>query len=105
MNTNGIISIDAPLPDWSPSHFPYSGVPLVAPFWHDDVFNTQLGGRIYYRETSNPLLVQQFNSEVKNITGIDSFASTALFIATWLRVTPYYSPQVGKEYISIIPDI
>ncbi len=103
MNTNGIISIDAPLPDWSPSAFLHSEIPLVAPFWHDGV-DTQFGGRIYYRETSNPLLVQQFNSEVKNVTDIDSFAPTSLFIATWLRVPPHYSPQVGKECISIILD-
>ncbi len=103
MNANGIISIGAPFMDWIPSPFPYLGIPLVAPFWHD--VNTEFGGRIYYRQTSNPLLVQQFTSEVKDVTHFDCFAPTALFIATWLRVPPYsFSPKVDKEYISIIPD-
>ncbi len=103
VNTNGIISIDAPFYEYIPSPFPYSEIPLVAPFWHDA--NTLLGGKIYYRETSDPVLLQQFNKEVKNVTDIDSFAPTALFIATWLRVPPYssfyYSSQVGKAYILI----
>ncbi len=106
MNTNGIISIDAPFPVYIPSPFPYSGiplVPLVAPFWHDA--STIFGGKIYYRETSDPVLLQQFNKEVKNVTDIDSFVPTALFIATWLRVPPFSSfpflSQVGKAYILI----
>ncbi len=101
VNTNGIISIDAPFHEYIPSPFPYSEIPLVAPFWHDA--NTYLGGKIYYRETSDPVLLQQFNKEVKNVTDIDCFAPTALFIATWLRVPPFshFFSQVGKAYILI----
>ena len=88
MNTNGILSLQDRFTDFSPDPFPIDGLPLVAPFW-DDV-NIQEGGTIYYRQTTNSLLLEDFHNELVAISpSLQSFHPTWLFIATWFRVAEF----------------
>lgn len=54
INTNGNLTFTGALSAYSSSGFPYH-IPMVAPFWAD--VDTRVGGRIYYKLTSESLIV------------------------------------------------
>ena len=60
----------------------------MAPFWADA--DTRVAGQVFYRETSNPGLLQQATNDVTN-TYVDhrKFKATWLLIVTWYEVAFY----------------
>ena len=62
--------------------------PIIAPFW-DDVDVTE-GGTIYYRQDSDPAVVEQVQQEIaSHYPEAKSFRPSLVFVATWDRVEPY----------------
>lgn len=61
---------------------------MVAPFWAD--VNTGNGGDVFYRETTDPNLLQQATDDV-TAAFVDhrKFRATWLLIATWYEVAFY----------------
>ena len=57
----------------------------MAPFWADA--DTRVAGQVFYRETSNPGLLQQATNDITN-TYVDhrKFKATWLLIVTWYEV-------------------
>lgn len=89
MNTNGVISFLRDVSQYTPDAFPLgSNRRLVAPFWAD--VDTRVGGQVFYRETSDPSLLQLATHDVTN-TFVDhrTFKATWLLIATWYEVAFY----------------
>ena len=75
--------------EFTPKTFPLDGNRrLVAPFWAD--VDTRKGGDVFYRETTDPNLLQQATGHV-TATYVDqqNFRATWLFIATWNEVAFY----------------
>lgn len=70
---------------YCPSSFPTTGTPIVAPFWADADVSSGVGG-IYFRETSDPCLIDRSTVEIRSLTGDMTFAPTSLFVATWNEV-------------------
>ena len=67
--------------------FPLSGDALIAPYWADADTTVNMGtGNVYYRSTTNQLLLDR-SSEIINtaFTG-KSFVAQYLYIVTWFRV-------------------
>jgi len=62
---------------------------FVAPFWADfDITGT---GNIYYRQTTNPELLDRATREISDAFPVsEEFSITSLFIATWDAVGYYY---------------
>lgn len=86
VNTNGVISFLVQVSQYTPKTFPLDGNRrLVAPFWAD--VDTRKGGDVFYRETTDPNLLQQATDHVTS-TYVDqqNFRATWLFIATWNEV-------------------
>ena len=73
---------------------------LLAPFWAD--VDTRNGGDVFYRETTDPNLLQQATNDV-TATFVDqrTFKATWLLIATWYKVAFFgasgiYTSKVRK---------
>ena len=89
VNTNGVISFLVEVSQFTPDAFPLGdNRRLVAPFWAD--VNTNNGGDVFYRETTDPNLLQQATNDV-TVTFVDQrkFKATWLLIATWYDVAFY----------------
>ena len=71
---------------YTPDTFPLDGNRrVVAPFWAD--VNTNNGGEVFYRETTDPNLLQQATDDVKSVyVGQRKFRATWLLVATWYKV-------------------
>ena len=85
VNTNGIISFDGANDDYSVRPFdvrPYL-YPVVAPLLCD-ADTTRNDGRVYYRESTDTVILQQATNDVSNGS---AFSATSVFIATWYNVT------------------
>src|SRR5688572_13550678 len=54
INTNGNLTFNGPLAMYNPLGFPYN-VPMVAGFWAD--VNTEIGGQIFFKQTSSSIIV------------------------------------------------
>ena len=62
--------------------------PLIAPYWED--FDLRKGGNIFYRQTSNPILLQIVRDQVQvSFQSTGNFNPTDLFIVTWDQVPGY----------------
>ena len=89
MNNNGVISFLVEVSQYTPDAFPLDdNRRLVAPFWAD--VDTGIGGDVFYRETTDPNLLQQATNDV-TATYVDhrKFKATWLLIATWYEVAFY----------------
>ncbi len=89
VNNNGVISFLVEVSQYTPDTFPLGGNRrLVAPFWAD--VDTGNGGDVFYRETTDPNLLQQATDDVK-AAYVDQrkFKATWLLIATWYEVAFY----------------
>ena len=75
--------------DSSPEPFPlrYSDV-LIAPFWNR--VSLYRGGSISYRFTDDEYIVNDVGMAIRDAFNND-FSPELVFIATWDRVTSYYS--------------
>lgn len=93
VNTNGVLSFGRTYTRTSSggSDFSeFSSPPIIAPFWDD--INVVIGGTIYYRQESDPLIVEQLQ---QNITSqypeAGLFHPSLVFVATWDRVEAFDS--------------
>ncbi|XP_078360277.1 sushi domain-containing protein 2-like isoform X2 [Oculina patagonica] len=89
VNTNGVISFLVQVSQYTPDAFPLGdNRRLVAPFWAD--VDTGNGGDVFYRETTDPNLLQQATDDV-TAAFVDQrkFKATWLLIATWYEVAFY----------------
>ena len=97
MNTNGVLSFG--LTHTTPSTYGsnFSAVfspPIIAPFW-DDIDITR-GGTIYYRQESDPAIVEQVQQAVaSDYPEAASFQPSLVFVATWDRVERFAIISTG----------
>ena len=86
VNNNGAISFLEGVSQHTPDPFPLFGArPLIAPYWAD--VDTRGTGTVWYRETTDPLLLARAMDEIQTaFISQGSFSPTFLFIATWDRV-------------------
>lgn len=71
---------------------------LVAPFWAD--VDTRNGGDVFFRETTDPNLLQQATNDVTAIF-VDQrkFKATWLLIATWYEVAFYGASGINTNKV------
>ncbi|XP_067681271.1 nidogen-like [Haliotis asinina] len=94
INSNGHLSFDSELPDYRPSLILPIGFDMIAAFLAD--VDTTAAGKIFFRETSDPALLQRANTDVQaHFRGYSLFEATSLFIATWDGVG-YYNSKSDK---------
>jgi len=100
INTNGIISFTAPVPQFTPDAFPLPGKFLIAPFWAD--VDTRGTGNVYFKETTDPILLTRAKIVIKyathQVAGLSRFSPKWLFIATWSQVG-YFNCHTDKVII------
>ena len=83
VNNNGLISFESSFSQFNPSRFPINaGNVLIAPFWADADTRENGSGTVFYRETTNPTLLQRASREIQDGLLV-SFSPSHLFIATW----------------------
>jgi len=71
---------------------------LIAPFWAD--IDTTSEGKVFYRQTTDPGLLQKANNDIKVIYGkCRNFRATWLFIATWYEVPFFGASGVYKNKV------
>ena len=99
MNSNGVVSFGTEgFTNFYARSFPFRSPPLIAPYWDD--FNPYFTGGIYYRQTNDSDQLQLFYNYTSlllkggEMTGLNDFYPTHLFIATWNHVPPF-----GISYI------
>ena len=60
---------------------------MIAIFWSDVDTRPEDGGTVWYRETSNTMLLTRFQNEIQSaFQGQRDFVPISLFIATWDHV-------------------
>ena len=97
VNTNGALSFQQEFPIVpSINQLLFNTIdfdsPLVLPFWVD--VDITIAGTIFYRETANTTLIQQFQNDI--LKDVEFFHPTTLFIATWNNVAQFGGiPTVG----------
>ena len=71
---------------------------LVAPFWAD--VDTRNGGEVFYRETTDPNLLQRASNDV-TATFVDErkFKAIWVLIATWYKVPFYGSEGINRNKV------
>ena len=93
VNTNGVISFNAPYPTFNPAPFPMPNRSLIAPFMSD--VDTRGIGEIYLKETSDPTLLQRASSIIHSATyqvmELPQFDPLWMLVATWYNVGHYNS--------------
>ncbi|XP_069057130.1 alpha-tectorin-like isoform X1 [Pleurodeles waltl] len=95
VNNNGVVSFGAPCPQYTPDAFPIQGFVFVAPFWADvDVRN---GGKVYYRESTTPGLLQRVSNDINSYFPNINFQATWTFIVTWDKVSYFGSASDKKN--------
>ena len=86
INSNGFISFISPkIKSSSPKEYPIS-TPIISPFWSD--IDTEVGGQIYYRESSSSSDLNQAEREIAKGYST-SFSPSRLYIITWDQVAAY----------------
>ncbi|XP_033734958.1 sushi domain-containing protein 2-like [Pecten maximus] len=96
VNTNGAISFQQTLNQFTPAPFPLNDHrSIVSPFWADvDIRN---GGTVWYRETTAPDILQRATNEIRlYYPGQLHFHASWVFIATWDNVAFYGASTTGK---------
>ncbi|XP_033733509.1 mucin-like protein [Pecten maximus] len=96
VNTNGAISFQQTLNQFTPAPFPLNDHrSIVSPFWADvDIRN---GGTVWYRETTAPDILQLATNEIR-LYNPDQlyFHASWVFIPTWDNVAFYGASSVGR---------
>ena len=95
MNTNGIVSFDAPFNSSYIRSLPLGVTErIIAPYWSS--IDTRGTGKIFYRETAEPNLLTRASSEIQAVfPTFQNFTIKNLFIATWDAVG-YYPKRTDK---------
>ncbi|XP_029432183.1 alpha-tectorin-like [Rhinatrema bivittatum] len=90
VNNNGVVSFATAVPSYTPDAFPLAdGRAFVAPYWGD--VNNEITGKVYYRESKDPQLLQRISNDIEKYFPNLSFKATWMFIATWFNVAYYGS--------------
>ena len=93
MNTNGLLSFGRAHTIGSSFGATFTNLftpPIIAPFWDDIDITKNAGGTIYYRQSSDPALVEQVQRAiVLDDPEAASFQPSLIFVATWYRVAPF----------------
>ncbi|XP_077113493.1 alpha-tectorin-like [Ranitomeya variabilis] len=90
VNNNGVISFNMAVSQYTPDAFPLSnGETFVTPFWGD--VDNDLGGTVYYRESTDPDLLQKISEDMKKHLPELHYKATWAFVATWDKVAYYGS--------------
>ena len=94
INDNGIISFNSTYNPRTPLRFPLRGK-IIAPYWAD--VDTRGIGNIYYRQTTDPSLLDRATSEIRAALpgSLNNNTISNLLIATWNRVG-YYNNGTDK---------
>ena len=95
VNDNGVISFYSQYNKYIPVSFPlYGSDRIIAPYWSD--VDTRGSGIIYYRQTSDPNLLDRATSEIRQKFSMsENMTVTNLLIATWNNVG-YYNQNSDK---------
>ena len=95
VNTNGVISFTNSISQYTPDSFPLNNTQeLIAPYWAD--VDTRGTGIIWYRDTTDPDLLERADSEIRQaFPTLLRYSSEFLFIATWDHVG-YYNAARDK---------
>ncbi|XP_048259530.1 nidogen-1-like [Haliotis rufescens] len=94
INSNGHLSFLTELPGYRPSLILPIGFNVIAAFFAD--VDTRAAGQIFYRETSNPTLLERAATSIQaHFRGQGTFEPTSLFIATWDNVG-YFNSKFDK---------
>ncbi|XP_048450359.1 sushi, nidogen and EGF-like domain-containing protein 1, partial [Rhincodon typus] len=94
VNNNGVVSFRDAVSQFTPNTFPLAdGRPFIAPFWGD--VDTRNGGEIYYRQSSEPRLLQRASADINRHAPSLQFQAQWVFVATWDRVA-FYGSQTSK---------
>jgi len=96
VNVNGVISLSADFDDYFTHLLPLRGADkIIAPYWAD--VDTTVTGNIYYRQTSDSILLDRANEQIGAAfpISLDVISVENLLIATWDRVG-YHSHQDDK---------
>ena len=65
VNSNGFISFSSPINKNRPPKNYKKSTPIISPFWSD--IDTEVGGQIYYRESSSSSDLNQAKSDIANV--------------------------------------
>ena len=95
MNTNGIISLDAPFNSSYIRALLLDGTEkIIAPYWSN--IDTRGSGKIFYRETAEPSLLSRASSEIQAAFPMsENVTIKNLLIATWDAVG-YFPERADK---------
>ena len=95
VNDNGVISFYSRYNPRTSSPLPlYGSYRIIAPYWAD--VDTRGSGKIYYRQTSDPNLLDRATSEIRQKFSMsENITVTNLLIATWNNVG-YYNQNSDK---------
>ncbi|KAM4015666.1 alpha-tectorin-like [Anomaloglossus baeobatrachus] len=90
VNNNGVISFNVAVSQYTPDAFPLTnGEAFVTPFWGD--VDNDLGGIVYYRESTDPDLLQKITEDLEKHLPHLHYKATWAFVATWDKVAYYGS--------------
>ncbi|XP_052061715.1 sushi, nidogen and EGF-like domain-containing protein 1 [Mytilus californianus] len=99
VNTNGDLTFLSALRTFTPSPFPYlqnTSTQIVAVYWGD--IDTRKGGDIWYRETTDSVLLQKASTEIHTVFPQQSgFNASWIFVTTWSKVAFYGSNSIGQR--------
>nr|XP_009665529.1 PREDICTED: alpha-tectorin-like isoform X1 [Struthio camelus australis]XP_009665530.1 PREDICTED: alpha-tectorin-like isoform X2 [Struthio camelus australis] len=94
VNNNGVISFSSRVNQYTPDPFPLAdGRTFVAPYWGD--VDNVLGGEVFYRETTEPALLQRITKSINQYFPTIPYTATWAFVATWDHVA-YYGSTSNK---------
>ena len=92
--SNGFLSLNATraADSFTPEKFPVDD-PLIAPFWAD--VDTELGGNVFYRSTTNMSLLNEAERIINNAFTGANFVPEDLYIVTWFKVDYYHRSRTS----------
>lgn len=101
VNTNGLISFERGVSQYTPSEFPLLDIIGVSPFWGD--IDTRRGGDVFYREILDTNSLNSIAYEIRrSFSSFYSFKPTWAYCVTWYQVANFASGNVNYNQSSPI---
>ncbi|NXO77419.1 TECTA protein, partial [Sitta europaea] len=87
---------------YTPDPFPLvDGHPFVAPYWAD--VDNVLGGDIFYRQTTDPVLLEDISRDITQYFPKSPFTATWALVVTWDHVAYYGSTsEKGNTFQAVL---
>ena len=100
VHENGLISFGSTLRDQTPAAFPLTNKAYAAaPYWAD--VNTERGGRIWYRQTNDVMIISRATRNViRAFPPYTRFMATWVVIVTWDEVTFFGASGSHRQNVS-----